>query len=479
MELSELESLLDTPKELVEKVIHLTPDLPDYVFDLEPEDHKVVKDLNHRPWRDVDVATGVLDSNGNMTYRVEKRDVHRIPSSTRKQIIEWAVNMNVSGGIERDYTIRDGVSSDPVMVEMIDKTWDDNKLDYIAQEIDRLKKSYTQCLVVWYSVPAEEGFWDGIAPAVSKFKMRCSIFSPEDGSVIIPIYDQYRDQIACARKYVVSVGGKDVNKLDLHLKGKTITYTEVSGTWEPSVTVLPFNKANYVFHGQKRPEYADILPKDERIEEIDSDTADENQISAFPILAATGEIISSTGGGTKNTRKSVQLENGADLKYVEAKGSQQSATDERKNLRQDIYDETATPQISFEQIKGSSNLPGVTIEMMFLPATNKARKNQQGDLGMEWQRHLNLLKACMAEINLKVRPSVTMSIKPKFKIVLPRNLTEEYNRIIALVSAGLMSVRTAVTTLGFVDNIDEEIAAIEAEVAKRALALRPANTPTE
>ncbi len=476
MELSELQTLLATPKDLVAKVTELAPVIPEYAFDIEPEQHRVVKDLAYRPWRDVDVATGVLDNKGQMTYRTEKKDVHRIPSSTRKQIVDWAVNMNVGAGISRDYGIRESVPSDTTMAAMLDKTWEDNKLDYIAQEIDRLKKSYTQCLVVWYSVEADEGFWEGIAPASSKFKMRCSVFSPEDGSTIIPIYNQYRDQISCARKYTMKIDGKDVNKMDLYLKDKIVTYTEANGGWEATEKELKYGKATYVFHGQKRTEYADILPKDERIEEIDSDTADENQSSAFPILAATGEIISSTGGGTKNTRKSVQLENGADLKYVEAEGSQASASEERKNLRQDIYDETATPQISFEQIKGSSNIPGVTIEMMFLPATNKARRNQRGDLGMEWQRHLNLLKACMAVINVGVKPSVSMPVKPVFSIELPRNLTEEYNRIIALVGAGLMSVRTAVTELGFTEDIDAEIEAIEAEVAARAAAARPANT---
>jgi len=479
MELSELQSLLLDPKKLVEKVTALAPEIPAYAFDIEPEDHRVVKDLGYRPWRDVEVATGVLDASGNMTYRTEKRDVHRIPSSTQKQIINWAVNMNLSGGIEMDAVIRDAFKvSDETMIAMLQKTWEDNKLDYVAQKIDRLKKNYTQCLVVWYSTEAEPGFWDGIAPSSTKFKMRCSVFSPEDGSIIIPIYNRYQEQITCARKYTVKVEDKDVNMMDLYLSDKTITYTEVAGGWEADPKPLPYGKATYIFHGQKRPQYADVLPKIERVEEIDSDTADENQQSAFPILAATGEILATTGGGTKNTRKSFQMENGGKLEYVEAKGSQQSAKDERENLRRDSFDETSTPQISMEQIKGSSNIPGVTIEMMFLPATNQARSDQQGDLGMEWQRHLNLLKPCMAVINIKVKPSLSMSVKPKFKIVLPRNLTEEYNRVISLVAAGLMSVRTAIATLGFTENIDEEIEAIEKEVAKR-MALQPKQPPVE
>lgn len=480
MELSELQSLLSDPKKLVDKIQSLAPVLPDYIYDIEPENHKVVKDLNYRPWRDVDVATGVLDAAGDMTYRTEKRDVHRIPSATQKIIVDWSVRMSLSGGIDREYTIRDGVASDEVMVAMIDKTWEDNKLDYICQKIDRLKKSYTQCMAVWYSVPAEEGFWEGIS-TTSKFKMRLSVFSPEDGSLAIPLYDRFNDMIACARQYTIKENDKDVEKIDLHLSDRIITYT-VGDEGSPVTVDIKYGKANFVFHGRKRTVYADVLPKIERVEEVDSDTADENQQSAFPILAASGVIIASSGGGTKNTRKSFQLENGGDLKYVEAEGSQQSAKDERANMRRDIYDETNTPQISMEQIAGSSNIPGVAIEMMFMPATNEAKSDQQGDLGMEWQRHFNFLKSAMTIINISVKPSVSMQIKPKFKIELPRNLTEEYDRIVTLVAAGLMSIKTAIAKLGIVDNVEDEIEAIKEDVAERAKAAallvpQPVNQP--
>ncbi|MBE9586958.1 phage portal protein [Mucilaginibacter sp. JRF] len=255
--------------------------------------------------------------------------------------------------------------------------------------------------------------------------------------------------------------------MDLFLSDKYITYTRDTTGWASKETKIPYGKANFVFHGQKRPEYADVLPKIERVEEGDSDTADENQISSFPILDATGEITDMKGGG-KNTRKVFQMENGGDLKYLEAKGAQQSATDERQNLRRDIYDETSTPQISMEQISGSSNLPGVTIEMMFLPATNKAKSNQDGDLGMEWQRDLNLLKSCMAVINVGVKSSISMPVKPKFKIELPRNYTEEYDNIVKLVGAGLMSKETAIAQLAFTSDPAVEFERIKQEAAESA-----------
>ncbi|MBB6109729.1 Phage portal protein, SPP1 Gp6-like [Mucilaginibacter lappiensis] len=471
MELTELKALVSDPAKLIPALEALAPDIPEYVFHLEPEKHKVVDDLQYRPMKEVDVATGVLDTDGNMTYRKESKDVHRIPSSTQKQILDWAVRMNLSGGIEIDATIRENAkATDETMLAMLKRTWEDNKLDYVAQKIDRLKKNYTQALVVWYSVAAEDGFWEGIAPDTCKYKMRCTVFSPEDGDIIIPIYNQYKEMIGCAKQYTVVIDSKDVNKMDLFLSDKYITYVEGTDGWrQDKETLIKYGKANFVYHGQKRPEYADVLPKIERVEEVDSDTADENQISAFPILAAIGDIVDSTGGGAKNTRKTFQLQGErADLKYVEAQGSQQSATDERKNLRRDIYDETSTPQISMEQITGTANIPGVTIELMFLPATNKAKSNQDGDLGMEWQRHMNLLKSCMAVINVAVKPSISMPVKPKFKIELPRNTTEEYANIVSLVGAGLMSKDTAIKLLAFTDDPVAEYNKIKAEAAEAA-----------
>lgn len=58
------------------------------------------------------------------------------------------------------------------------------------------------------------------------------------------------------------------------------------------------------------------------------------------------------------------------------------------------------------------------------------------------------------------------------RVYLPSNETEEYANIIALVGAGLLSSRAAVTKLGLVDNIEEENEAIEKEVAKRAAAAK-------
>lgn len=482
MELSEIQSLLAEPKKLVDKITELAPVIPDQALKFQPEEHKVVTDKSYRPDRIVEVPTGMYEAdNKTPIYRKETKAVHRIPSATQKLIIDWSVDLALSGGIEIDCTPRGGMPQDPVILAMVKKTLEDNKFDYLAMEIEQLKERYLTVLLVWYSEPAGEGYWADITTNKSaKFKMRCTIMSPEDGDIIIPIRDQYKDMIGAARKYIVKAGSKDVNKMDLFLNDKYMTLAEDQGGWiVEKTTPIPYGKANFILDEQKRTEHADVDAKIDRVEEIDSDTADENQTSAFPILVATGEIVAATGGGASNTRKTFQMEGDkADLKYVESKGGQESASNERKNLRTDIFIETATPDLKFEEING--DLPGVTIEMMLLPSTNKARRKHKGSIGIFHQRNFNFLKSAMAVINVDVKPSIGLVMKPKFKIELPRNLTEEYTNIVSLVGAGLMSKETAIAKLAFTDDPAAEYEKIKTEAdeaAKKAADLLAKQNP--
>lgn len=482
MELTELTELLQDPKKLVDKLTELAPVIPEEALAFQPEEHKVVKNLQYRPDRKVDIATDQKDDKGDILYRTETKPVHRIPSATQKLIIDWSVDLALSGGVEVDCSPREGNATDEVLLAMVRKTIEDNKFDYLAMEIESLKQRFLTVLLVWYSVPAEEGYWDDIIPnKSSKFKMRCTILSPKDGDIIIPIRDQYKDMIGAARKYKVKVGEKEVEKMDLFLNDKNITFIEQEGGWAiETSTPNPYGKANFILDEQERTEWADVSAKIERVEEIDSDTADENQQSAFPILVATGDIVSATGGGSSNTRKTFQMSGDkADLRYVEAEGGQESASTERKNIRTDIFIETATPDLKFEDISG--DLPGVTIEMMLLPSTNKAKRKQRGSIGIFHQRNINFLKTAMTVINNAVKPSIGLVMKPKFKIELPRNLTEEYGNIVSLVGAGLISKETAIAKLAFTADPKAEYELIKKEAAEAAKANKqeepPANEP--
>lgn len=473
MELEELKKLLSEPKILIEKVEKLAPEDDGGALNWEPENHPVMKEES-RPKRKVETPNGLTNADGTKGYSTEYQEVNRIPSATNKSIVSWAVQMCL--GVPVEYIAKPKDTTEQTMFDMVVKTIKSNKMEFLDQEIERKKQIYLNVFEVWYSEEAPLGYWDGISPT-SKFRMRCDVLSPEDGDTIIPVWNQYKDLIAVGRKYVVKIDDKEVNKFQLYTSDKIMTFIEANGGWseDAPAIALSYGKINGVLHSQPRRETKDVEAKLERREVIDSDNSDENAASGRRILAATGDI--EAVGKRSDTGKTFMLKDGGKLEYVEPKGAQESIEIERKNLIKDIHDETSTPALSFDTTTGMGNMPGISIKLLFLPAINKARAKQQGSLGMAHQRRINFLKAAMAVINIGVKTAVNMEISPKFGIYLPENEVEKYENVVKLYGAGLISMKTAISMLGIVEEseIDAEIKAIEKEVAKRA-ALAPKPT---
>jgi SPP1 family phage portal protein len=474
MELSELTELLNDPSKLATTLKDLAPAEDEGARKFEPEDHDV-NNNQVRKLRVVETPTGILDSEGNETYTTEYEEVNRIASSTQKLIVDWAVQMALGIPVEIQATPKG--KAEETMAAMIKKTIKDNKMEYLDQEILRLRCIHKIVMEIWYSEPCQPSYWGALGRPQSKFKMRCMVISPEDGNIIVPIRDIYKDVIGAARFYTVKIEGKDIEKMDLFLADRYITYVQAGSGWElEKETKIKYGKANFIIWEQKRREYQDVESKLNRRETIDSDNADENEASGRPILVAEGDI--EAVGKRADTGKTFKVANGGGLKYVEPQGAQEAISKERENLIKDIFDETQTPQISFESTTGMGNMPGISIKLLFLPAMLKAKAKHQGSLGMSHQRRLNFLKAAMAVINTDVKPALDMEISPRFSIFLPENETEKYENIVKLVGAGLLSRKKAVEMLGLVesDKLEEEIEQIEKEL-KEAQASKVAQQP--
>jgi len=474
MTLKEIQELSAAPKKLYDKVKELAPEIDIDAINWEPENHGVCRP-EVRPMRKVDVPTGVDDPETNEPgYKTEYQEVNRIPSATNKDIVSWQVRMAL--GVPVTYKANTTNKQEETILAMVQKTISDNKMAYLDQQIEEKRLIYGYVFEVWYTEPAPKGYWGDIAP-LSTFRDRVVILSPADGDQIVPFFDEYKDLIAVARLYTQKIDGKDVEKMELFTSETKTTYTSIGADWqlEGSPVKTFSGKLRGILHVSDRMPTKDVQAKLDRREISDSDTAEENLASGRPLLVATGDI--SAVGTRASTGKTFQMSGeGADLKYVEPAGAQESINEERKNLITDIYRETSTPDPSIFDSTGTGDIPGISIKLRFTPAINSALSKQQGPIGIAHQRRVNLLKADMAVINKSVESAVTLDIVPVFGIAIPENTKEKYDNVVNLYGAGLMSIKTAITTLGIVENVDEEIEAIEKEVAARALLNQPKPT---
>lgn len=467
MELSTLTTLLQDPKKLIEKVRSARPD--EDIKSIQPEDHEVMQ-KSERKDREV---INVKEVDGKEETTTSYEPVTRIPSAIEKNIIDWAAQM--AAGVPVDYHALPENAQEEMLYAMFKHTVKSNKLEYLDKTVVRLMATYKRCAEVWFSEDCDAFHWSGIG--TFKKRMRMMLMSQETGDKLFLVTDNVSDAIALTREYLIKdEEDKDVEMFDIWVNGAYITYRKGATDWEEIGNIKQnYGKASFVYYSQDRLEYEDIIQKRKRLETLDSDHADQNIATGSPILVAKGLLGMGKRGETGKTFETTE---GGDLKMLEAAGTPESLKMERENLLNGIYYDTNTPNMSIFDGEGvGSNLPIIGIKIRFLPATLKAMNKQSGSWGMGVQRRCNFLKAALCQINKSLATAQGLDISPRFQVYLPSNETEEYNNIIALVGAGLLSTRAAVTKLGLVDNIEEEILAIEAEVAKRAAAVPKPVTP--
>lgn len=459
MEITQLQELIQTPDKLVEKVTELRP--KEVIPSIQPEDHEVM-DESIRKKREIN---DVKEVDGKEVITKSYEEVTRIPSPIEKNIIDWAVQM--AAGTPTECYASPKNPAEQTMYDMVKHTLRSNKTEFLDKTVVRLMGTYKRCAEVWFADDCDETHWGELG----KFKkrMRMMLLSAETGDDLYLITNNIGDAIALTREYKIkNEEGKDIEMFDVWMAGAYLTFMKSETGWE----IAPdgnrkqsYKKASFVYYSQDRLEYEDIIQKRKRLETLDSDHGDQNLATGSPILVASKLM----GIGKRGeTGKVFEIEEGGKLEMLEAAGSPDSLKMERENLLNGIYYDTNTPNMSIFDAEGmGANTPGITIKLRFLPATLKAINKQTGSWGMGVQRRYNFLKEAMSIINTGIASAVGLDITPRFQVYLPENTSEKYDNVIKLYAAGLISLETALKMLGVVDKVEEEIARIEAEVAKR------------
>lgn len=469
MEIEILKELLQKPTNLVQKIKELRPN--EEIKSIEPENHEVMS-AEERPKREIQIGTGEKDPvTGDEITRKDYEEVTRVPTAIEKNIIDWAAQM--AAGVPVECSALPVTAQEQTLYDMVRHTLKSNKCEFLDKTVVRLMGTWKRCAEVWFAEDCDQFHWGKIG--TFKSRMRMMLLSQETGDLLYLVKNNVGDAIALTREYKIkNEEDKDVDMFDVWIEGAYITYQKGEEGWaETNRAIQNYGKASFVYYSQDRLEYEDIIQKRKRLETLDSDHADQNIATGSPILVAKGLL----GMGKRGqTGKTFEVTEGGDLKMLEAAGTPDSLKMERDNLLAGIYYDTNTPSMSIFDAQGiGSNLPIIGIKIRFLPATLKAMNKQSGAWGMGVQRRYNFLKAACSVINTGVRVAIGLEITPKFQVYLPSNETEIYNNTIALVGAGLLSVKAAVNKLGLTEDDQAEIIAIEAEAAKRVALAPPPN----
>jgi SPP1 family phage portal protein len=363
-------------------------------------------------------------------------------------------------------------------MQILNKVWDDNKLDFKTKKIFRHVLSEKHAAELWYMPDATEGYWkDYPINQKAKYKLGIKILAPSLGDELFPIFDDTGDMIAFARRYkLTDDDGKEILNIDIYTADRFYFCKQIDGQWamkgESKEYITGYTggiknvlgKIPIIYGWVPITAWEDVQPLIERLEVKISNHADTNDYFDQPVLVGKGKTISLPNKG--ETGKYVEIEgDGAELKYLTWDQAPESMKMEIDNLQKFINQYTSTPDISFESMKGLGVFSGIALKMLFLDAHLKAAENEEV-FGEMMQRRINFLKVAVAKIDTSFEKCLTLTIKPKFTYFLPENTQELISTLVQATNGGLMSKETAIRANTLLSDPDAEIEAIKTEQAE-------------
>jgi SPP1 family phage portal protein len=436
MEQQELDSLVSTPDDLINKIKAEKSAATDTILTYQKQYDSKQHDVTNKTLRqDKTVET----DNGTTAVAVA-----RLPIPFQKKIVSLAAAFLCGNPIELSAAPADQSEID--FMTVVRRAWKDNKLDYESKKLAKLMMSETEVAELWYTEAVEPGYWKGTIndkPAV-KFRLRMKIIANKYGDSLYPVFNSAGDMIAFGRSYQLKVENKKEDHFDVYTISNVYKNVKIDGgAWTSTPEPNPIGKIPVIYYSQEFPEWNDVQEMIDRLEKLISNHADTNDYFGSPMVFVQGEI---TGFAKKGEQgKVLEGKNGATAEYLSWDQSPESVKLEYNNLRSLIFDMTDTPDISIEQMKSLGTYSGIALKMLFLGAHLKASEKEE-TFGKGIQRRINFIKAALAVINVELEKVTTLIIEPKFEYYLPKNYEETIN-LLSTATGGqaTMSQETAVT----------------------------------
>lgn len=374
---------------------------------------------------------------------------NRIGLNLQQKIVEAAVAFLFKNKV----LLKSTEESD--FTNLIDFLLDKNKIYSFNKKIARTLFTDGEVAEYWYPVESK-GFWDGRLN--SSVRYRVMYFAPSNQDTLYPYFDEYRDLKAFSRKYTRK---DDVEVLDVWTDKWIAKYVNKE-KWElESLEKNRLEKIPIIYYRQEKSEWSDQQHLIERVEKLLSNLADTNDYFGSPLIAVNGKVLSLPE--KQDDRKVIELQGGADIKYLTWDNAPAAVELEYNLLMSQIFYGSSTPNVSFDNIKGINNTSGIALQLMFEDAHMKA-DNKLEMFDEMFARRISILKRIVGLLSGKeIKEDVWLEITP----YLPKNRLEELQMLFML-SGGqkLVSQRTGVASTGFVEDTDKEMEQIDLERIK-------------
>lgn len=441
--------------ELKKKTI-VVPDWNALVKEYDTRFHAVMDKKNYPDL--TDRKTGVAVPVSRITYALQKVATKRI-----SQLL-------FSIPVKRIYHAENDAEKEAGKI--IEAIFEKARIDAVNLSRSRQFYAACECATLWTAQPVATNYAGHLSP----LKLRVRTFSPMDGAGLFPYFNEYDDLVALSLEYTrMEDGDNAVNYFDTYTDAMHYRWRGNGSAWE-LIESQPhqLGKIPAVYMNRPEPIWEDQSHNVAEVEWTMSRNGNYIRKNARPTWVEFCDEPIRHGGEplTASADRNV-------LRYPSnAKAGYQTWTQAIESIKyhvaeivRNFYAQLQLPDISFDTMK-STPMSGESRKMLFIDAQMKAAE-ECGAWLEALDREFNVIRAfAKAAFEGDAELVAAFDSLRVEHVITPYQIRDDAEQIQNATAAtggkAVMSQRTAIQRLDFVNDVDEELARIAEEAANDA-----------
>ncbi len=413
----------------------------------DPKLHPVMTDKAYR------------DKFNKKTGQMER--VTRFTLGLQKLAVKRMTELIFAIPVRRIYSPQD--DAEKKVAEIMEAIFKKNRINSINNERGRYLFASCECVTLWYSQEKDTIY----AGEKSKLRLRCKNYSPMNGDSLYPLFDEYDDLIALSVEYTRTENNKSVTYFDTYTDYEHIRWrTEGGKTEEELRESIELEKITGLYITRPEPIWEDESQNVYEAEWTLSRNGNYIRKNARPawVVFSDEKIAHGKSAGNDNAgRDVIQYGKNDKAGYVTWQQAIESIKYQVEEIKREFFMHLQLPDMSMENMKATP-MSGEARKMMFIDAQLKVA--DESGIWLEFfDREINVVRAFMKKMYPQYAAAID-SLAVEVEIT-PYQIRDEAERINNLSNAcggkPIMSQRTAVARLGYVDDVDEELKQIAKE----------------
>lgn len=350
--------------------------------------------------------------------------------------------------------------------KILESIYKKNKINSVNKE--RSKYLYASCefVTIWYSqeMPTEYG------GEMTNIRLRCKSYSPMTGTKLYPLFDEFDDMIALSIEYTRKRGVITTTYFETYTADRHMRWSRTQSDWIQELDeVVKLGKIAGIYQYRDEPIWED---ESDNVYEQEWQLSREGNYLRKNLkpkwVVCTDSTIEFGGekGGDMTSRDVLKYPKDAQAGYKTWDQAIDSLKFHIETLKQSFFSQLQLPEMSSDAMK-SMPMSAESRKMIFIDGQLKVT-DESGLWYDSFDRELNVIRA-FAKFMFPNLKDALDSLEVEM-LITPYQIQDENEKVSRYMDATggkpVMSQKTAIERLGYVDNVEEELQRIADETVE-------------